>query len=278
LQTSPRKHRHPWHGPPLSRPWRQWQRVRLVLFCLLSTLTFCIGSSRPTHAQRARLSLATTLRANEHLAVLLPKNLWKVSALVQLQRTASHLRQPDTLAFICDNFYCRVKFTVLERRHVRSRPCFVLRVKAHLSCSTAESVVVYFATAVPPGARTSWMFQTLIFSILRVMSLFRLLTVLRHLSAWQRFATSVGTRFTALHAPLTQDHQPPCWSLRPLLPPLHHRLPPFVLLLSSNRPFRQGISVSSGVCPNSAQSNFLTLRSWSPLLPISSLPSLPLAS
>ncbi|KAI9567005.1 FYVE zinc finger-domain-containing protein [Boletus coccyginus] len=59
------------------------------------------SSSRPTHAQRARLSLAMTPRANEHLAVLLPKNLWK----------------PDTLAFICDNFYCRVKFTVLERRH-----------------------------------------------------------------------------------------------------------------------------------------------------------------
>ncbi|KAG6371497.1 FYVE zinc finger-domain-containing protein [Boletus reticuloceps] len=58
-------------------------------------------SSRPTRAQRVRLSPPTTPRANEHLAVLLPKNLWK----------------PDTLASACDNFYCRVKFTVLERRH-----------------------------------------------------------------------------------------------------------------------------------------------------------------
>ncbi|KAG8220228.1 hypothetical protein J3R82DRAFT_1267 [Butyriboletus roseoflavus] len=74
-------------------------------------------SSRPTRAQRARPTPSTTPRANEHLAVLLPKNLWKVSAPVQLKCTASHLRQPDTLASICDNFYCRVKFTVLERRH-----------------------------------------------------------------------------------------------------------------------------------------------------------------
>ncbi|KAH7884028.1 FYVE zinc finger-domain-containing protein [Phlebopus sp. FC_14] len=40
-------------------------------------------------------------RANEHLAVLLPKSLWK----------------PDALASVCDNFYCRVTFSVLERRH-----------------------------------------------------------------------------------------------------------------------------------------------------------------
>ncbi|KAH7911832.1 FYVE zinc finger-domain-containing protein [Hygrophoropsis aurantiaca] len=47
------------------------------------------------------LSVALPPRANEHLAVLLPKNLWK----------------PDSLASTCDNFYCHVKFSVLERRH-----------------------------------------------------------------------------------------------------------------------------------------------------------------
>ncbi|GLB36629.1 putative protein present in Fab1, YOTB, Vac1, and EEA1 [Lyophyllum shimeji] len=40
-------------------------------------------------------------RTNEHLAVLLPKQLWK----------------PDSLASQCDNFYCRIKFSVFERRH-----------------------------------------------------------------------------------------------------------------------------------------------------------------
>lgn len=115
-----------------------------------------IGSSRPTRAQRARLSLAMTPRANEHLAVLLPKNLWKVSALVQLRATPSHLRQPDTLAFICDNFYCRVKFTVLERRHVRFRPYVVLRIK--LICPVALQKVrwcilppLYLPAYSPPG-------------------------------------------------------------------------------------------------------------------------------
>jgi hypothetical protein len=36
------------------------------------------GSSRPKLTLRSPLSSPTTLRANEHLAVLLPKNLWKV--------------------------------------------------------------------------------------------------------------------------------------------------------------------------------------------------------
>ncbi|KAG2364715.1 FYVE zinc finger-domain-containing protein [Suillus spraguei] len=40
-------------------------------------------------------------RTNEHLAVLLPRSLWK----------------PDSLASTCDNFYCHIKFSVLERRH-----------------------------------------------------------------------------------------------------------------------------------------------------------------
>lgn len=66
-----------------------------------SSDTVAESSSRPTRAQRVRIPPLTSPRPNEHLAVLLPKNLWK----------------PDTLASVCDNFYCRVKFTVLERRH-----------------------------------------------------------------------------------------------------------------------------------------------------------------
>ncbi|KAL9715683.1 hypothetical protein Ac2012v2_000126 [Leucoagaricus gongylophorus] len=40
-------------------------------------------------------------RPNEHLAVLLPRHLWK----------------PDAGARYCDNFYCRVAFSWFERRH-----------------------------------------------------------------------------------------------------------------------------------------------------------------
>lgn len=41
---------------------------------------------------------------NEHLAVLLPRNLWK----------------QDTDALHCDTFVCRKPFTFMERRHVRA--------------------------------------------------------------------------------------------------------------------------------------------------------------
>ncbi|PPQ70889.1 hypothetical protein CVT24_000557, partial [Panaeolus cyanescens] len=44
---------------------------------------------------------SNTERRNEHLAVLLPKQLWK----------------PDSAANTCDNFYCRVPFTFFERKH-----------------------------------------------------------------------------------------------------------------------------------------------------------------
>ncbi|XP_006454834.1 hypothetical protein AGABI2DRAFT_176255 [Agaricus bisporus var. bisporus H97] len=47
------------------------------------------------------LNTAALPRPNEHLAVLLPRHLWKADAL------ASH----------CDNFYCRVAFSIFERRH-----------------------------------------------------------------------------------------------------------------------------------------------------------------
>ncbi|KAF9229823.1 hypothetical protein BS17DRAFT_812448 [Gyrodon lividus] len=69
--------------------------------CSSDASSFAESSSRPRHTQRPHLSPPATLRANEHLAVLLQRNLWK----------------PDALASTCDNFYCRVKFSVLERRH-----------------------------------------------------------------------------------------------------------------------------------------------------------------
>ncbi|KDQ54988.1 hypothetical protein JAAARDRAFT_71762 [Jaapia argillacea MUCL 33604] len=46
-------------------------------------------------------SSLSTSRKNEHLAVLLPKHLWK----------------PDSYASRCDTFSCEVKFSLFERRH-----------------------------------------------------------------------------------------------------------------------------------------------------------------
>ncbi|KAF8168369.1 FYVE zinc finger-domain-containing protein, partial [Crassisporium funariophilum] len=40
-------------------------------------------------------------RPNQHLAVLLPKHLWK----------------PDSSSSMCDNFYCRVQFSFFDRKH-----------------------------------------------------------------------------------------------------------------------------------------------------------------
>ncbi|KAJ6577103.1 FYVE zinc finger-domain-containing protein [Mycena sp. CBHHK59/15] len=75
------------------------------------------SSSGPPHTPlRVRVDqLASPLpRPNEHLAVLLPRQLWKAD------KFASH----------CDNFYCRVPFSVFERRHhcrkcggIFCRPC-----------------------------------------------------------------------------------------------------------------------------------------------------------
>ncbi|KAI6165355.1 FYVE zinc finger-domain-containing protein [Pisolithus thermaeus] len=58
-------------------------------------------STRSSSTRRFHLAPPFALRPNEHLAVLLPKNLWK----------------PDALASTCDNFSCRVPFSLLERRH-----------------------------------------------------------------------------------------------------------------------------------------------------------------
>ncbi|PBK77529.1 hypothetical protein ARMSODRAFT_1079533 [Armillaria solidipes] len=61
------------------------------------------GPSRPTLPETPVEipTVSPDLRANEHLAVLLPRSLWK----------------PDSAASCCDNFFCRVRFSVFERRH-----------------------------------------------------------------------------------------------------------------------------------------------------------------
>ncbi|KAF8665129.1 hypothetical protein AX16_000595 [Volvariella volvacea WC 439] len=62
-------------------------------------------STTPSTSTSTSLSSSTSsmprLRPNEHLAVLLPKHLWK----------------PDSVSKACDNFFCRVQFSMFERRH-----------------------------------------------------------------------------------------------------------------------------------------------------------------
>ena len=63
------------------------------------------------------------LRPNEHLAVLLPKSLWKASVIdTSAPAHVAHLRrdaQPDSQASRCDIFLCSKSFSIFERRHVR---------------------------------------------------------------------------------------------------------------------------------------------------------------
>ncbi|KAJ7102555.1 FYVE zinc finger-domain-containing protein [Mycena belliarum] len=82
-----------------------------VLSSSPSCASLSSSSSRSTFSDASLASLtssssvpllaAPSLRPNEHLAVLLPKHLWKADS------HASH----------CDNFYCRVPFSFLDRRH-----------------------------------------------------------------------------------------------------------------------------------------------------------------
>ncbi|KAF7340207.1 Isoform b [Mycena venus] len=66
-----------------------------------STRSTCSSIASTSSAPLALRVDLTTPRPNEHLAVLLPKQLWK----------------SDSSASNCDNFYCRVPFSVFERRH-----------------------------------------------------------------------------------------------------------------------------------------------------------------
>ncbi|KAF6765892.1 FYVE zinc finger-domain-containing protein [Ephemerocybe angulata] len=60
-------------------------------------------NSSPSSSNSSLYDAPTTShpRPNEHLAVLLPKHLWK----------------PDSNASMCDNLYCRVSYGLFERRH-----------------------------------------------------------------------------------------------------------------------------------------------------------------
>ncbi|KAF9261858.1 hypothetical protein L218DRAFT_1043786 [Marasmius fiardii PR-910] len=82
------------------------------------------SSSSSSSSTSSMLSVQTdiqnlSIRPNEHLAVLMPRHLWKA----------------DNLASTCDSFYCRVAFTIFERRH-HCRKCGGVFCKACASRTT----------------------------------------------------------------------------------------------------------------------------------------------
>ncbi|KAK7041760.1 hypothetical protein VNI00_009049 [Paramarasmius palmivorus] len=90
-------------------------------YSILSDDDSCGQSSSSSLAlQLPMLSIQQpSVRPNEHLAVLMPRQLWK----------------PDHLAAGCDSFYCRVPFSMWERRH-HCRKCGGVFCKACTSRST----------------------------------------------------------------------------------------------------------------------------------------------
>ncbi|KAF8640608.1 hypothetical protein AX17_000269 [Amanita inopinata Kibby_2008] len=60
-----------------------------------------LPSSQPTSSVSDKTDISPIIRRNEHLAVLLPKDLWK----------------SDYLASHCDKFGCPIRFSIFERRH-----------------------------------------------------------------------------------------------------------------------------------------------------------------
>ena len=81
-----------------------------------------------THSCASSSSSSSSLhsvpeRTNEHLAILLPKALWKVRHTHPYVATVCNNlpEQPDSQASKCDNLYCRVRFSLFERKHVSRR-------------------------------------------------------------------------------------------------------------------------------------------------------------
>jgi len=91
------------------------------------------GSSSSSCSSLSSLSTQSPA-PNEHLAVFLPRNLWK----------------KDIDATHCDIFLCRKPFTLMERRHVcASTFTCTWASRSKPFCSIAESAVISFAVPAP---------------------------------------------------------------------------------------------------------------------------------
>jgi hypothetical protein len=97
-----------------------------------ASLPSLTDSGSSSSASCSSLTSLTSSRPapNEHLAVLLSRDLWK----------------QDTDAPYCDTFVCSKPFTLMERRHVRVLHAFARLPHSNLNLSSiVESVVVSFA-------------------------------------------------------------------------------------------------------------------------------------
>ncbi|TRM62961.1 FYVE zinc finger-domain-containing protein [Schizophyllum amplum] len=86
---------------------------------------------------------SSSLRPNEHLAVLLDKHLWK----------------PDSTSSSCDFFYCRTPFGIFERRH-HCRKCGGVFCRACSSRSTPLLDVRALPFLQPPRGHSIFDFQS----------------------------------------------------------------------------------------------------------------------
>ncbi|KAF7346004.1 ANK-REP-REGION domain-containing protein [Mycena venus] len=111
-------------------------------FCSLVRST-CSSLASTSSAPLALRTDLTTLRPNEHLAVSLPKQLWKL----------------DSSASTCDDFYCRMPFHVLERRH-HCRKCGGVFCQACSSRSTPLLATSNFALLPLPRNRPLIAFES----------------------------------------------------------------------------------------------------------------------
>ena len=139
------------------------------------------------------------LRTNEHLAVLLPKHLWKVrkrTASIAVMDTDLRLTQADSMASRCDNFFCHVRFSLFERRHVCRGPLFLrMHPHRHSVSSIVESAVASFAADALPGPQPCLTFPTLTSCTHHGTSLFLYTTPHALQSSLAVFAMIVGSRF-----------------------------------------------------------------------------------
>ncbi|KAF8624836.1 hypothetical protein AX15_005719 [Amanita polypyramis BW_CC] len=92
-------------GPPITFPYNPPPHIRSLpsTMPLLAVAVAAVSSRCPSPSLPSPYPLTSDVitRLNEHLAVLLPKYLWK----------------SDYLASHCDRFGCSIRFSIFERRH-----------------------------------------------------------------------------------------------------------------------------------------------------------------
>lgn len=152
-------------------------------------------SSSSSCSSLASLS-SQTPAPNEHLAVLLPRNLWK----------------QDTDAPHCDTFVCRKPFTLMDRRHVRALHASHLLDSQFLIIypfySIAESVVASFVVRALRTRRPSSTRRRFRLCILRVVRPLLPTHLLPRLFFLHACVTRAMPKYTVLRPPIRRQLRP----------------------------------------------------------------------